>query len=480
MNRMAAAARDYNAAVEALNRLQTNFSVIEQIKSQGDPVRDEDLVPEMIEWIRRVGYEPKEFDKMNVLHVTGTKGKGSTCAFIQSILLQCRAAGRSNVGKVGLYTSPHLKSVRERIMIDGQPIAAEKFAKYFFQVYDRIENSSSDTNRFRRMGPGVKPNYFRYLTLVSFHAFMQEGVDSAIYEVGIGGEYDSTNVFVSPKGCGVTSLGIDHVNVLGNTIEQIAWNKAGIFKAGAAAFTIDSQPVTALAVLKERAEEKKANFKVVGVHPEIAKLTLGLAGEFQRKNATIAAHLVGARLGIELPQDKLPQDFVDGLEKASWGGRCQILDRLDTKWYIDGAHTVDSLEEAAKWFASVYDVQKPVVLLFNQQKRDNADELLTGLYNILKSLGVQVSTAIFTTNQTWSAGFQADMVSHNVSKESVDKLVVQKALAATWTKLVPECDTHVCPSLEDATKLIEKAENKQVFVTGSLLMVGGLLAVIDP
>lgn len=478
MNRMVAAVRDYNAAIEALNRLQTNFAVIEQIKAQGEPTRDEDLVPEMIEWIRRVGYEPKEFDKMNVLHVTGTKGKGSTCAFVQSILLQSRAAGRSNVGKIGLYTSPHLKSVRERIMIDGKPIDADKFAKYFFQVYDRIENTESDPNRFRRMGPGVKPNYFRYLTLVSFHAFMQEGVESAIYEVGIGGEYDSTNVFVHPTACAVTSLGIDHVNVLGNTIEEIAWNKAGIFKKDAKAFTIDDQPASALKVLEERAAEKGAHLQAVPIHPEIKTLKLGLAGEFQRKNATIAAHLVATRLGMDLPE-KLPQDFVLGLEKAAWAGRCQILEKNNARWYIDGAHTVESLVEAAKWFASAYDPKKPVVLLFNQQKRDNAGELLAGLYGSLKSLGVTVSTAIFSTNQTWASGFQADMVSHNVSKEAIDKLVIQKDLAKTWSKLDPECDTRICASLEEANNMIGQIPDKQVFVTGSLLMVGGLLAVID-
>jgi len=466
--------RNYENAIKCLNQLQTNFSTIQEIRHQwtkGKPPREPDLIPQMIEWIRRIGYSPNDFDSMNPIHVTGTKGKGSVCAFLQSILLQY-------VGDVGLYTSPHLKSVTERIRINGQPLSEEKFAKYFFDIYERLENTSSDLDKFPRHVPGAKPMYFRYLTLMSFHAFMQENIKHAIYEVGIGGEYDSTNIFVSPRACAVSSLGIDHTAVLGNTIGEIAWNKAGIFKRGVPAYTIDDQPAEAVQVLRERAIEKQVSkFEIVPIHGDIAGKTLGLRGKFQEKNATLACYLAGEALGIEISHHKsLPEKFINGLETATWPGRCQVMQTSPTtKWFMDGAHTTESLEAATEWFASVVDKSQPISLVFNQQKRDNVADLLTNFYGNMKSHGIKVAKAYFTTNQSFESGFLADMVSHNVSAEEVNLLTIQNQLANVWSKLDPDTEIHVCSSLE---QVVAKADG-QIFATGSLLMLGGLLAVID-
>jgi len=141
---------------------------------------------------------------------------------------------------VGLYTSPHLIAVRERIRIDGVPISENDFTKYFFEVWDKLVKSQtvSPSNfidvgniNFQKSAPATSmPGYFRFLTLMAFHVFLENRVDATVLEVGIGGTYDCTNVVPRPIVTGITALGIDHVSVLGKTIEEIAWQKGGIFK----------------------------------------------------------------------------------------------------------------------------------------------------------------------------------------------------------------------------------------------------------
>jgi folylpolyglutamate synthase len=484
---MATASRTYTQAIDSLNGLQTNFAVIDAIRKAGTKANDQ-AIPQMLEWARRAGYEdPKVLNKLNAIHVTGTKGKGSTCAFVQSILEQYRSEA-GPVRRIGLYTSPHLISVRERIRIDGEPISEDKFTKYFFEVWDRIESTTSDLEVFPENVQGAKPNYFRYLTLLSFHVFMQEGVDTAIYEVGIGGEYDSTNILVSPSVCGVSALGLDHVHILGDTLEKIAWNKAGIFKPGAPAFT-SPQPDGPMQVLKERALEKHTTLEVVPVDERVASTKLGLAGEFQKGNASLAVKMAAAHLQkLGHPVDLeggLPEKFLKGLANASWPGRCQTIRDGDTVFYLDGAHTHESLLESGKWFATetkVGSASEPRrVLLFNQQTR-NASALVDTLHDALSSKGVRVDEACFTTNVTWSSGsYSADLVSYNTSKDDVDRVVVQKALSEEWSKLDPTAERHVYSNIEDALNHIRSLEGHgpiHVFVTGSLLLVGGFLAVL--
>lgn len=131
--------------------------------------------------------------------------------------------------------------MRERVRINGEPLSEDKFAKYAQDVWERLENTkpealalnesedARDLLRATREHPD-KPTYFRFLTLLAFHAFLQENVDVVVLEVGVGGEYDSTNVIEKPVVCGITALGLDHVSVLGDTIDKIAWHKAGIIK----------------------------------------------------------------------------------------------------------------------------------------------------------------------------------------------------------------------------------------------------------
>ena len=200
------------------------------------------------------------------------------------------------------------------------------------------------------------------LTLMALHCFMEEKVGSAVIECGIGGEYDTTNILVKPTVTGVTSLGIDHESLLGDTLESIAWHKAGIFKEDVPAFTVP-QPESAMEVLHERAKERGTGLHVVSQHAALDGMKLGLQGEFQKINASLAIAVSAQHLqrlgynGIPSPTDhasQLPQEFVTGLESARLGGRCDMrpdVQERDLTWYIDGGHTLESIEVAGRWFA---------------------------------------------------------------------------------------------------------------------------------
>lgn len=191
-------------------------------------------------------------NRLNIIHITGTKGKGSTSAFVDSLIRQTALKDRQDCRPVvGLYTSPHLVQVRERIRLDGQPISEQSFAKYFWEVWDRLEENEKRANP--DMTP-LRPVYFRYLTIMAYHIFLTLKVKCTILEVGIGGRFDSTNIVPKPIVTGITTLGLDHTALLGNTIEEIAYQKAGIFKKDCDALSV-SQSDGAKKVLEEEAKQ---------------------------------------------------------------------------------------------------------------------------------------------------------------------------------------------------------------------------------
>lgn len=491
------AVRTYKDAIQALNSLQSNYASIEAIRKLGPDLNKNELsIREVYEYTRRLGYKPSDFNKLNIIHITGTKGKGSTCAFTDSILRQY------DIGKVGLFTSPHLKTVRERLRINGNPINELKFTKYFFEVWDKLSNTESSPEEFPTLQPSniVKPMYFKYLTILSFHVFLSEGVDTAIYEVGVGGQYDSTNIIKKPSVTGISSLGIDHTFMLGNTIESITWNKTGIFKAGCPAVVSEQvEYPESIAIVEERAREiGVSHLEFTSADSVPHSIKLGLAGEFQRQNAALAIRLAAIHLEKlgekDLPSEGvLPDKFLDGLANAKWDGRCQIIKNRpgfeNVTWYIDGAHTIESINASSTWFRDeVKDRNTLKVLLFNQQSRENSTTLLKNLYNNLAIANIRFDHAIFSTNVTWSDGnYDPDLVSVNSSKEMVDKLTVQKGLAETWNELDLEHNIssrkHIFHDIETSVNFIKSLTSEysaiDVFVCGSLHLVGGFLVVLD-
>ncbi|EJD53691.1 tetrahydrofolylpolyglutamate synthase [Auricularia subglabra TFB-10046 SS5] len=491
------ATRTYADAIEKLNTLQSNAATLEALRNSKGRL-SEYAIPEMIEYLNRIGYETEDLNRLSVIHVTGTKGKGSTCAFVDSILHQAKPGW-----KTGLYTSPHLIAVRERIRVNGAPISEEDFAKYFFEVWDRLE--ANDV----REDPGTspKPMYFRYLTLVAFHAFLDMKVDATILEVGIGGLYDSTNIVPKPVVTGVSSLGIDHVNVLGHTIGEIAAQKGGIYKEGVPAFTV-SQPEDGVETLEQQAKERKASaFTVTPLVPEVEKLQLGLAGKHQHLNATLAVHLASAFIAAKdgTPEPDLtaglPQPFIDGLTRARWPGRCQRVadpQHPGLTWFLDGAHTKESLKCCIEWYASPEQTFSTStrtlrVLIFNCTSGRSGKAFLSTMFTtVAAQLAAYPPQAaitdlfdrvIFSTNVTYADGhFKGDLT--KVALTEAEILQTQRELAESFAALFPAFPPEqvvATPSIEHAIRsvhsLLEDGTEVQVLVCGSLHLVGGVIEV---
>ncbi|XP_075041257.1 folylpolyglutamate synthase, mitochondrial isoform X2 [Mixophyes fleayi] len=446
-------------AIRTLNTLQTNASYLDQVKRQRHDPREQ--LAAMKVFLERSGLQVEDLDQLNIIHVTGTKGKGSTCAFTEKILRNCGL-------KTGFYSSPHLVQVRERICINGQPISKELFSKYFWQVYNRLEETKND-------GVCSMPPYFRFLTIMAFHVFLQEKVDLAVLEVGIGGAYDCTNIIRKPIVCGVSSLGIDHTAILGDTIEKIAWQKGGIFKPGVPAFTVP-QPAGPLEVLKDRAQE-------IGCHlymcPDLAEyeqedvtLHLGLAGDHQKTNASLALQLAQTWLrqqgcqgfGAVKPWRKYPSvkwplpmasafrptlPMVQGLQDTVWLGRTQVLKHGPISYYIDGAHTSSSIKACVRWFqeralneekAEMGSVVR--VLVFNATGDRDTAALLKLLHPC------DFDYAVFCPNISEVSGVGiADQQNYNVTLENVLTRCLENQ--KKWNLLMEEqsCSGHWSSSL---------------------------------
>ncbi|KAI1910273.1 Phosphoinositide phosphatase sac1 [Ophidiomyces ophidiicola] len=495
-----------NDAIVALNSLQSNFSIVQEIQRSGGRMNKQAMA-EMVDWCKKIGYQPSDFNKLNLIHIAGTKGKGSTCAFISSILSQYispsdLSRSKPKINKIGLYTSPHLRFVRERIQINNIPLSEELFAQYFFQIWDRLEEYASQ-NGIDPADPSTKPIYFRYLTLMAWHVYLNEGVDAAIIECGIGGEYDSTNILDKPIVTGITSLGIDHVELLGDTIEKIAWHKAGVIKSGSITYTAP-QPEAAMDVLIQRGDEKGVKTQVAAGHPEFlpGKLQLGLSGDFQYKNAELAVAISTSFLkarGIrDVPSyanhEPLTPPILHGLKTAYLGGRCEIKQEENVIWHIDGGHTPESIEATGLWFSSLpytRDHDKTQVLIFNQQTRDSST-LVHTLHDILATRNCVFTHAIFCTNVTFErVGYRPDLVSINTNAAAVQQLSVQENLAKIWSKLSPDTKVVVKNTVEEAVKYVrdlpcyhgthDQGTRSRIstLVTGSLHLVGGLIEVLE-
>ena len=316
--------------------------------------------------------------ELKSIHIAGTNGKGSTAAMVT-------AFAKAHGLRVGTFTSPHMDSIRERIQLDGVPLEEESFwqaASLVREVERRL---------FKEWGAF---NYFEILTAMMFVVFQQEAVDLAIIEVGIGGLLDNTNVG-HPTVSVITTIGLDHQDLLGSTLEEITAQKAGIIKPGQQVIV---GPVTleCMDVIRDTASIQGAtvqafgeDFSLVEDSYQDATLTipleqLALKGAFQKENATVAIRAFCAFM--EATDRSMQAEFIEAaLRVVSWPGRMEVLQETPLV-IIDGAHNLPAIERLVQNMTS--HVGKKQTLLFSALTRKDSQQMLVRLQEALPDVDI--------------------------------------------------------------------------------------------
>eukprot|EP00877_Chromochloris_zofingiensis_P004091 jgi/Chrzof1/13683/Cz08g08020.t1 len=481
--------------------------------------------------------------------------QGSTCAMVESILRHCGYT-------TGLFTSPHLCDVRERVRVDGQMVSKQLFMDHFWWCYNTLQQAATDE-------VGV-PGYFRFMTLLGLKIFLSQNIDVLVLEVGIGGRLDATNIFPRPVVCGVTSLGFDHMELLGDTLPKIAREKAGIFKPHTPAYTVQ-QPADAMQELQACAGEVGTSLTVppsLGTYSSSTPQRVGLAGRHQELNASLAVALAAAweadraatQTGHIAAQERvdsiqkgvLPEAYAKGLESTTWPGRSQVVhdiqhvsasgDISSLTFYLDGAHTPESMITCADWFSEVvqppsgadssdtsntsvqqvettaHNTPEPLsttnvdcqrVLLFNCMKERDASTLLHQLQSSMLQRGVHAQHAVFVPPDSHYSFLSSSSTAEAAKQLNVD-VSWQAQLRDVWQACCesgepstaqtgcslpplpapPGCEAQdtrhgaVAPSVHSVVEWLRRCVKEHpklklhVLVTGSLYLVGDLLRVL--
>lgn len=275
-------------------------------------------------------------DKIKTIHIAGTNGKGSVCAMLNNILI--------NAGyNVGLYTSPHLINYTERIKINNNEISQNDFGKYIFEVCKIADENKIDLTEFE------------ILTASAFKYFADNNVDIAIIETGLGGRYDATNTIKKPLLSVITSISLDHTDRLGNSFEQIAFEKAGIIKENSTVATSISN--NGFKTIKQVANDKNADLHTVETPIEInfingkniinyngEQIEFSLLGLYQKENVSLALRTIEylQSQGFNMPLSSIK----NGLKTVKWSARLEYI--KEKNLLIDGAHNPDAANELSK------------------------------------------------------------------------------------------------------------------------------------
>jgi dihydrofolate synthase/folylpolyglutamate synthase len=386
--------------------------------------------------------------KFRSVHIAGTKGKGSTAAMLAAML--------TNSGlKVGLYTSPHLMSIRERIQINDEMISEADMTRLMVKLVSVIRKLAKQ-----------QPTFFEIMTAMGFLYFAEQQVDIAVIEAGLGGRLDSTNV-LKPEACAITSISYDHVDQLGHTLAKIAEEKAGIFKPGVPALTVP-QAEEARKVLAEIAGKVGAPLMVTGKDIEFSyrfessrtngpqtrvslstkscrfeHLAVPLPGDHQAVNCGLALSIMAVLKERGFPIDD--QKAIEGLAKARLPGRMEII-RESPRILVDGAHNAASVEALMRAIGQNIPYDSMVVIFGARADKDIA--------GMLRHIQLGADKVIFTT-----AG----------SPKAADPVELAAEYAEQCGKMAQVADT-----LEEAFDIAERAVTREdiICITGSFYLVG--------
>ncbi|OEU23251.1 Mur ligase [Fragilariopsis cylindrus CCMP1102] len=474
--------------------------------------------------------QKKNKKKPLLIHITGTKGKGSTACMCENIL-------RSNGYKTGLFTSPHLINIRERIRYNGQPINEKLFSDVYWKIRQAFEVDESDETSDEEVDPPPKlPGYFRMLTLMGMYTFLYElsdDVDVIILEVGMGGRYDATNFLDttntttttttaattnSNNYCsyfqrvvyGVTLLDLDHTRILGTTLKQIAWEKGGIFSMNKLNPNGISSSTSSTTSTSKLLSEPKSNSKSTTTEKEETddKDEPSSSTSSTSSSSSNKKYYILDRHDFRMVP---PSVTLNALSSAKWPGRCQTLinKKKNVRFYLDGAHTPQSLDATVEWFRSKSNSSSSSngTGIFNCSHERNPVELLELLLkhqsgfsrvyfaqsdtsrpspiakasaeSLLKERGITIREELLADE-----GKKTDDDSEGEieGKMNTKTTTWQETLAIIWKHLLIQSTADTKSASTSASALVSLSQTRdqdsKVFVTGSLYLVGSFLTAL--
>jgi dihydrofolate synthase / folylpolyglutamate synthase len=401
------------------------------------------------------------------IHITGTNGKTSTSRMVDSLL---RAHGL----RVGRYTSPHLDTVRERISIEGEPISEEKFARVYDEVAPLADFLDGKALAAAELDDQVdRVTYFELTTALAFAAFADAPVDVASVEVGLGGAWDATNVLHAGV-CIITPIGLDHTELLGDTVEEIATEKAGIIHSGATVICAVQDP-TAMRAIQERCADVGAKALVEGIDFGVTERSVAVGGQVltiqglggtydeifiplhgahQAQNAAVALAAVEAFLG-QTDRPFLDLDVVrEGFAMASSPGRLERVRSAPTI-LLDAAHNPAGMEATVRALEEEFSFRKLVGVIAVLADKD-AEGVLVALEPVL-----------------------SDIV---ITRNTSPRAMAPAQLAAVATEIFGEDRVHLAPempdAIEEAVNLAESDMDGELSGVG-VLITGSVVTVAD-
>lgn len=315
------------------------------------------------ELLERLHIRPQRFE---IIHVAGSNGKGSVCAYLHQVIGDAGCA-------VGMFTSPHLVCMEERFVVNGERCSREDFVESFQAVADVVEEMQAQGL--------AHPSFFEYLFAMGMYYFQKRKVRYLILETGLGGRLDATNVFEEPLLTIITSISLEHTEYLGNTIAEIAGEKAGIIKEGVPVIFDASEPEAAR-VITETARKKQApyypvsfenlkfheisgkgiDFSYVSAYDEV-DLSIPFAASYQMMNATLAYRALTMLMADLSINRKM---IADSMAKTTWPGRMQ---QVAPEVYFDGAHNADGIRQFIRSVA-LLQAEKPMLLFSMMREKD--------------------------------------------------------------------------------------------------------------